>query len=107
MILSSIIRVVFESRSRFLPALREATVGGHSSGPPVALSVSSAPAVAGDRPARPAPLLVADDERDHECRDGEPPADRRRHRDDPDQHQERKSTRLNSSHGYISYAVFC
>src|SRR2546429_9817612 len=25
---------------------------------------------------------------------------------DPD-HQDRKSTRLNSSHGYISYAVFC
>src|SRR2546429_6618955 len=23
------------------------------------------------------------------------------------QHQDRKSTRLNSSHGYISYAVFC
>src|SRR5687768_18286850 len=32
--------------------------------------------------------------------------------DDPDggrgvQRQDRKSTRLNSSHGYISYAVFC
>src|SRR2546422_1835325 len=27
-----------------------------------------------------------------------------RHRDD---HRDRKSTRLNSSHGYISYAVFC
>src|SRR5205809_4208528 len=30
--------------------------------------------------------------------------------DHPDQlrgHQNRKSTRLNSSHGYISYAVFC
>src|SRR2546422_6260556 len=25
----------------------------------------------------------------------------------PDEHQDRKSTRLNSSHGYISYAVFC
>src|SRR2546422_5371869 len=24
-----------------------------------------------------------------------------------DQHLDRKSTRLNSSHGYISYAVFC
>src|SRR2546429_5252671 len=24
-----------------------------------------------------------------------------------DPHQDRKSTRLNSSHGYISYAVFC
>src|SRR2546429_1751514 len=27
--------------------------------------------------------------------------------DDPDVHEDRKSTRLNSSHGYISYAVFC
>src|SRR6266446_29471 len=88
MIISSITRVVFGSRSRFLPALREATFGGHSSCPPVALSVSSAPAVARDRPARLTPLLVADDERDHERRDGEPPADGRRHRDDPDQHQE-------------------
>src|SRR5256884_2852020 len=26
---------------------------------------------------------------------------------DPDDLQDRKSTRLNSSHGYISYAVFC
>src|SRR2546422_6471274 len=25
----------------------------------------------------------------------------------PDDRQDRKSTRLNSSHGYISYAVFC
>src|SRR2546422_2526394 len=25
----------------------------------------------------------------------------------PDTHSDRKSTRLNSSHGYISYAVFC
>src|SRR2546429_6940891 len=25
----------------------------------------------------------------------------------PDKRQDRKSTRLNSSHGYISYAVFC
>src|SRR2546429_4475298 len=24
-----------------------------------------------------------------------------------DEHRDRKSTRLNSSHGYISYAVFC
>src|SRR2546422_7048834 len=33
----------------------------------------------------------------------------RRHRDqDPDDAgEDRKSTRLNSSHGYISYAVFC
>src|SRR2546422_8226391 len=27
--------------------------------------------------------------------------------DDDDTAQDRKSTRLNSSHGYISYAVFC
>src|SRR2546429_3528261 len=27
--------------------------------------------------------------------------------DEPDQVGDRKSTRLNSSHGYISYAVFC
>src|SRR5687768_14007708 len=26
---------------------------------------------------------------------------------DPKQYKDRKSTRLNSSHGYISYAVFC
>src|SRR2546429_4990736 len=26
---------------------------------------------------------------------------------EPWSHQDRKSTRLNSSHGYISYAVFC
>src|SRR2546422_6696227 len=25
----------------------------------------------------------------------------------PPEHRDRKSTRLNSSHGYISYAVFC
>src|SRR2546429_5181986 len=31
---------------------------------------------------------------------------RRGLRRDPD-HEDRKSTRLNSSHGYISYAVFC
>src|SRR5206468_11461144 len=29
------------------------------------------------------------------------------HRDADDQHQDRKSTRLNSSHDQISYAVFC
>src|SRR2546429_3500531 len=34
------------------------------------------------------------------CSAGEPGRDRRRNSD-------RKSTRLNSSHGYISYAVFC
>src|SRR2546429_6471934 len=39
---------------------------------------------------------------------GEPferPEDEQRLR--PKQNQDRKSTRLNSSHGYISYAVFC
>src|SRR2546429_1829841 len=30
-----------------------------------------------------------------------------RRRDDPSLFEDRKSTRLNSSHGYISYAVFC
>src|SRR2546430_4031066 len=29
------------------------------------------------------------------------------HRDDPDARRDRKSTRLNSSHSQISYAVFC
>src|SRR2546422_11308789 len=28
-------------------------------------------------------------------------------RSPPSRHRDRKSTRLNSSHGYISYAVFC
>src|SRR2546422_4829627 len=28
-------------------------------------------------------------------------------RERPSTHRDRKSTRLNSSHGYISYAVFC
>src|SRR5687768_17710692 len=32
---------------------------------------------------------------------------RRRHRHNPFANIDRKSTRLNSSHGYISYAVFC
>src|SRR2546422_1549405 len=38
------------------------------------------------------------------------PASRRRRRAGParvDRGEDRKSTRLNSSHGYISYAVFC
>src|SRR2546429_6218202 len=33
--------------------------------------------------------------------------DRRRRGIDEPRRQDRKSTRLNSSHGYISYAVFC
>src|SRR2546422_7642702 len=41
---------------------------------------------------------------DHEDRFGRTVRDQRRRRN----HQgDRKSTRLNSSHGYISYAVFC
>src|SRR2546429_2724132 len=32
---------------------------------------------------------------------------RRARRQEPDARGDRKSTRLNSSHGYISYAVFC
>src|SRR2546422_8135430 len=50
--------------------------------------------------------------------EAEPPKQRRRywcdevHRIEPIEHaavprEDRKSTRLNSSHGYISYAVFC
>src|SRR2546422_5931460 len=40
------------------------------------------------------------------ARDADPPDARRRA--DPREHgADRKSTRLNSSHGYISYAVFC
>src|SRR2546429_3561007 len=38
------------------------------------------------------------------------PGERQRRRDGnvgPGENQDRKSTRLNSSHGYISYAVFC
>src|SRR5205809_3430912 len=33
--------------------------------------------------------------------------DRRRARQSESDREDRKSTRLNSSHGYISYAVFC
>src|SRR6266436_864415 len=61
-ILSSITWAVFGARSRFLPALREATVGGRSSCPPAALPAASAPAVAGNRSARQTPRLVADDD---------------------------------------------
>src|SRR5687768_18561709 len=35
------------------------------------------------------------------------PGRRRSHRGHRDVPEDRKSTRLNSSHGYISYAVFC
>jgi hypothetical protein len=55
-ILLTIARTVFGSRSRFLPALREARVGGHPSCPRVALPVASAPAIAGDRSPRLTPL---------------------------------------------------
>src|SRR5205809_5100697 len=45
--------------------------------------------------------------RDHRRvrRDGSPA--RWRRTGDPSRRTDRKSTRLNSSHGYISYAVFC
>src|SRR5687768_18193522 len=36
-----------------------------------------------------------------------PPPPRHPRRAHPERRQDRKSTRLNSSHGYISYAVFC
>src|SRR2546422_10633684 len=39
--------------------------------------------------------------RDHEHRERHAPGER------GEMAQDRKSTRLNSSHGYISYAVFC
>src|SRR6266436_8701899 len=49
--------------------------------------------------------------RDHEARafrDHDAPFRGRRPHPEPDERQsDRKSTRLNSSHGYISYAVFC
>src|SRR2546422_1213904 len=38
---------------------------------------------------------------------GQQPRDRRRPRVPGSDAEDRKSTRLNSSHGYISYAVFC
>src|SRR3989449_4111474 len=41
----------------------------------------------------------------HRSREDLPPAGYGRHEERGD--QDRKSTRLNSSHGYISYAVFC
>src|SRR2546422_8304100 len=54
------------------------------------------PALGGDRAGRDHPLRRAG--APHHLGDGPEP---RAHRGD------RKSTRLNSSHGYISYAVFC
>src|SRR6266436_8225757 len=36
-----------------------------------------------------------------------PPDGTRRRQEQPEGERDRKSTRLNSSHGYISYAVFC
>src|SRR2546422_1856871 len=58
------------------------------------------------------PALRAGDARPRRHRDDtgvHPPADRRAQADvqtvPPE--RDRKSTRLNSSHGYISYAVFC
>src|SRR6266436_5760960 len=44
---------------------------------------------------------------DYSSRDGDNRGIPSRRASDDDQGQDRKSTRLNSSHGYISYAVFC
>src|ERR1700730_8106822 len=87
-ILSSIIRRCSGRNSRFLPALREARVGGHSSCPPVALSVASAPAVAVDRPTWLTPLAIAGPQCNQQSGDEEPVSDGRRHGDNPDQNQE-------------------
>src|SRR2546422_7290431 len=46
------------------------------------------------------PITRADEERDQL-------AETERRAEEPRNEQDRKSTRLNSSHGYISYAVFC
>src|SRR2546429_4528377 len=43
----------------------------------------------------------------HGMRDGRAPRGRPRQRNADGLRADRKSTRLNSSHGYISYAVFC
>ena len=51
-ILSSIVRCFSGRDWRFLPALRETAVVGHSSCPLIDLSIASAPAVATDRPPR-------------------------------------------------------
>src|SRR2546429_3645668 len=52
--------------------------------------------------------------RSNRSRGGAPRSGRRRAQEDSQnleilarEHTDRKSTRLNSSHGYISYAVFC
>src|SRR3989449_7417514 len=58
-------------------------------------------------------LPILDGHRDHDLmvRQDEPVAHRRfghvLPEDHAEEHEDRKSTRLNSSHGYISYAVFC
>src|SRR6266404_2676896 len=87
-ILSSIIRRFSGRGSRFLPALREARVGGQSSCPPVALSIAPAPAVAADRPTWLTPLAIAGPQCNQQSGDQEPVSDGRRHGDDPDQNQE-------------------
>src|SRR6266446_8650720 len=87
-ILSSIIRRFSGRDSRFLPALREVRVGGHSSCPLVALSIASAPAVAADRPTWLTPLAIAGPQCNQQSGDEEPVSDGRRHGDDPDQNQE-------------------
>src|SRR2546429_669641 len=43
----------------------------------------------------------------HACADDRVPLRPQNSAGDELQHEDRKSTRLNSSHGYISYAVFC
>src|SRR2546422_1145085 len=57
--------------------------------------------------------LVVEQTRQHDAEDRRSHADRlpdqpgRERCHDEVQEEDRKSTRLNSSHGYISYAVFC
>src|SRR2546422_5127615 len=59
--------------------------------------------VAIHRPAR--PVVVQEPHKDHG--DSLPEQQAKEQRPGVPQQQDRKSTRLNSSHGYISYAVFC
>src|SRR2546422_5643463 len=49
----------------------------------------------------------AEDAAEHAARDRHPEAHLSLRREVAGGRQDRKSTRLNSSHGYISYAVFC
>lgn len=92
-ILSSIIGRFSGPLSRFLPALREATVGGHSSCPTVALSIASAPTVAGNRPAWLAPFAIAGPQCDQQSGDQKPVSNGRCHGDDPEKNQKRRNQR--------------